>query len=118
MTTAISSGQPAGHQYDDGMTKKRITVTLDAALVEDGNRAVAEGRADSMSAWVNEALATYSDRLARLRGLREVIAEYEAEHGAFTEEELAEQARLDREEIERNARKYGLRSPFEGVEES
>jgi hypothetical protein len=43
--------------YADGMTqrKRRLTVTVDAELVEAANRAVASGSADSMSAWVSAA---------------------------------------------------------------
>jgi len=37
-------------------SKRRLTVTVDPELVEAGNRAVAEGKADSLSGWVNGAL--------------------------------------------------------------
>ena len=37
--------------------KERLTVTVDASLVVAGNQAVAAGRAESLSAWVNLALA-------------------------------------------------------------
>ena len=76
--------------------KDRLTVTVDPALVRAANEVVARGRASSLSAWVNVAIA---DRLAyedRLAALGDAIAAYEAQHGKFTEEELAAEARLDR----------------------
>jgi hypothetical protein len=75
---------------------KRLTVTIDPHLVEAGNEAVAEGRAESLSAWVNLALA---DRVAKerpLRALGDAIARYEAQFGGITAEEMASQARTDR----------------------
>jgi hypothetical protein len=79
------------------MPKERITVTLDRAIVEAGQAAVADGRADSMSGWVADALRERVEHERRLAALADAVAEYEAEHGAFTEEELAEQAREDRD---------------------
>jgi antitoxin ParD1/3/4 len=43
-----------------GMTKVKIAVSLPAELVEQAKRAVAEGRAASVSAYVAEALAEKS----------------------------------------------------------
>jgi Arc/MetJ-type ribon-helix-helix transcriptional regulator len=84
------------------MTKVRITVSLDAELVAAANEAVATGRSESVSAWVAEALAAKADREAKLAGWRSLLAEYEAEHGAFTDEELEEGRRRDAEESERH----------------
>lgn len=75
----------------------RVTVTIDAALAADGEAAVAAGRATSMSAWVNEALRAASLHEQRLAAMREALDEYQTEFGAFTEEELIEQQRADRE---------------------
>ena len=33
--------------------KERMTVTVDAELVEAGNRAVKAGRVESLSSWIN-----------------------------------------------------------------
>ena len=49
--------------------KERMTVTVDAELVEAGNRAVKAGRAPSLSSWVNDALGEREAREQRLRGL-------------------------------------------------
>lgn len=77
--------------------KQRLTVTVDPDLVAAGNEAVAEGRADSLSAWVNEALAERAAQDRRLRAMADAIATYEAEFGLMTADELAAQQRADRE---------------------
>lgn len=76
--------------------KERLTVTVDRSLIEAANAAVAAGRADSLSAWVNRALAEQAEKERRLAILRELIADYEAEHGVITDAELAAQQRADR----------------------
>ncbi|MEA2716701.1 MAG: hypothetical protein QOI99_1018 [Actinomycetota bacterium] len=73
-----------------------MTVTVDPGLVDAGNQAVADGRADSLSGWVNDALAERARRDARLRALAAAVADYEAEFGEITDEEIAAQARADR----------------------
>jgi glycerol dehydrogenase-like iron-containing ADH family enzyme len=78
--------------------KQRLTVTVDPDLVEAGNRAVASGTSDSLSAWVSTALAEKSRRDAQLSQLRLAIADYEAEFGEITAEEIASQHRADRED--------------------
>lgn len=75
--------------------KERMTVTVDAALIEEGTRAVSAGEADSLSSWVNDALSERSDRLRRLRGMAATIAAYEREHGVMTDEEMLAQERAD-----------------------
>ena len=77
--------------------KTRLTVTVDPALVRAGNAAVKAGDADSLSAWVNTALVDRAAKERRLRAMGEAIAAYEAEFGVITAEELAAQARTDRE---------------------
>ncbi len=76
--------------------KQRLTVTVDPELVEAGNRAVAAGRADSLSNWVNEALAQRAVRDHKLQALSAAIANYEAEFGEITAEEITSQRRADR----------------------
>ena len=77
--------------------KQRLTVTVDPDLIEAGNRAVAAGQADSLSGWVNRALAERAARERRLQTLMEAVAGYEAEFGEITAEEIAAQRRADRE---------------------
>lgn len=78
------------------MSKERLTVTVDPHLVRAGADAVAEGRVDSLSAWVNLALAERAAKDLRLRALAEAVATYEADFGLITAEELAAQERADR----------------------
>lgn len=76
--------------------KERLTVTIDRDLIEVAEEAVAMGEADSVSAWVNAALAEKAAKERRLRAGAKAIAAYEAQFGVITEEEMAEQRRLDR----------------------
>src|SRR5437870_5353726 len=78
--------------------KQRLTVTVDPELIEAGNRAVAEGYADSVSGWVSTALSEKMLRDQRLEQLRIAIADYEAEFGEITTAEMAAQQRADRED--------------------
>lgn len=41
-----------------------------------------------MGEWIDAGLSLVSRRRRRLRGMRRLIAEYEAEHGSFTDDEL------------------------------
>jgi len=78
------------------LKKARLTVTVDAELVEAANAAVESGAAESVSAYVNDALAVQSARQRRLTALHRAIRDYEAEFGEITEEEMAERRREDR----------------------
>lgn len=73
-----------------------MTVTVDRVLVEAANRAVASGRASSISTWVNAALAERAEKDRHLRALTEALATYEAEFGEISEEEMIAQQREDR----------------------
>ena len=74
-----------------------VTITVDEDLVDEAGRAVAEGRASSVSAWIGEAMVARQANDRRVEALGELIAEYEAVHGTITEEELAQQAQADRD---------------------
>lgn len=78
--------------------KQRLTVTVDPALVEAAQRAVTAGHADSVSAWVSAALEDRVSRDRKLTGLAAAIADYEAEFGEITDEDIARQRRADRED--------------------
>lgn len=73
-------------------------MTVDPGLVEAGNRAVATGRADSLSAWVSSALAEKVRRDQMLEHLHGAIVDYEGEFGEITADEIAAQRRADRED--------------------
>ena len=84
--------------YAISMTaKSRLSVTVDADLIATGQAAVAAGDAESISAWVNDALRLKAEHDRRLRGLGDFIAAYEAEHGEITEEEMDAAVRSMRE---------------------
>jgi hypothetical protein len=68
------------------MTVSKVTVSLDPAVAEQARRDVAEGKAKSLSAWLNDA------GRARVEGeeVAEVLADlFEATGGPVTEDELA-----------------------------
>jgi cell division inhibitor SulA len=77
--------------------KERLTVTVDAELVAAGIRAVKSGRADSLSGWVNDALAEREAKERRLHAMGEAVAAYEAMMGPISDEEIAAQRRADRQ---------------------
>ncbi len=70
--------------YDDVVVARRLTISIDAEL-DRALRRAAEEDGMNVSEWASEAL---EHKLGQ-RGLGAVIAEWEAEHGAFTEAELA-----------------------------
>ncbi len=80
--------------YDEGMSsKQRLSASVDSELVAAAHAAVAEGRAESVSAWVNDALRRQLEHERRLVALGEYLAAYEAEHGEITEDEMRSAAR-------------------------
>ncbi len=80
--------------YDEGMSsKQRLSASVDSELAAAARAAVAEGRAESVSAWVNDALRRQLEHERRLVALGEYLAAYEAEHGEITEDEMRSAAR-------------------------
>lgn len=67
------------------MTRQKIAITLPEEQVAAARKAVADGRADSVSAYIAQALA----RRDADEELAESIAEIYAEAGSPTEEERA-----------------------------
>lgn len=65
-----------------------MSATVDADVLAAGRAAVAAGEAESLSAWVNEALRRQADHDRRLRAMDRAIAAYEAELGEITEEDM------------------------------
>ena len=76
--------------------KERLSASVDAELLAVAQEAVARGRAESVSAWVNDALRLKADHDRRLAALDEFLAAYEAEHGEITEQEMHDAARRAR----------------------
>ena len=71
-------------KYDDGVTVERSTVSLESELAL-AVREAAEADEQNVSAW----LADAARRQPATRGLRDVVAAWEREHGAFSADELA-----------------------------
>lgn len=72
------------NKYDRVMAVERVTVSLESELAS-AIRLAAEADAQNLSAW----LADAARRRLATRGLREVVSDWESEHGAFSEDELA-----------------------------
>ncbi|KLL11364.1 hypothetical protein [Protofrankia coriariae] len=76
--------------------KQRLSASVDAELLAVAQEAVAQGHAESVSTWVNDALRLKADHDRRLRALDDFLAAYEAEHGEITEQEMRDAARQAR----------------------
>lgn len=71
-------------KYDGRMSVERLTVSIESELAI-AVREAAEADEQNVSAW----LADAARRQLATRGLRDVVAAWEREHGAFSDEELA-----------------------------
>jgi Arc/MetJ-type ribon-helix-helix transcriptional regulator len=76
--------------------KERLSATVEADLLAAGRAAVADGRAESLSAWVNDALRRQADHDRRLKALDEFLRAYEDEYGEITEDEIQAATRSTR----------------------
>jgi Arc/MetJ-type ribon-helix-helix transcriptional regulator len=77
-------------------SKQRLSVSVDADLVAVAQEAVVAGKAEGLSAWVNDALRLKVAHDQRLQALDEFLAAYEAEHGEISDEEIRQAARSAR----------------------
>jgi hypothetical protein len=78
------------------MKKHRLSASIDATLIAAAERAVAEGRAENVSAWVNAAMQRQVEHDQRMRALGDFVAAYESKHGVITEAEMAAATRRAR----------------------
>lgn len=76
--------------------KVRITITVDRELLRVAKAAVRAGRADSLSGWINQALTREAVEERRRAAAWAAIADYEAEFGQITAEDMERQYRIDR----------------------
>ncbi len=76
--------------------KERLSASVDAELIAVAQEAVARGQAESVSAWVNEALRLKAEQDRRLAALDDFLAAYEAEHVKISEQEMRDAARRAR----------------------
>ncbi|MYH95350.1 MAG: hypothetical protein F4129_02460 [Acidimicrobiia bacterium] len=79
------------------MPKERVTITVEVDLLNHAKSVVQAGICRSVSEWIGQAMAEQLAKDDRLAALDEWIAEFEAEHGPITDEEIAEQRQRDRE---------------------
>ena len=79
------------------MPKERITITVEIDLLNQAQSAVQAGICRSLSEWIGEAMAERLAHDARLAAMDELIADFEAEYGPITDEEIAEQRQRDRD---------------------
>ncbi|MCE2528747.1 MAG: hypothetical protein J4G11_02610 [Acidimicrobiia bacterium] len=79
------------------MSKRQVTITVDEDLLEEARAAVGDGRSLSVSEWVAGAMAQRVATDRRLSAIGELIRDFEAEHGVITEDEIVEQAQVDRD---------------------
>jgi len=79
-------------------TKQRLSASVDADLIDAAEAAAKRGEVANVSAWVNEAMRLKLEHDRGLALLAEVIAEFEAEHGEITTEDIekAKRAALSR----------------------
>ena len=76
--------------------KERLSASVDADLLHAAKTAVDEGRAESVSAWVNDALRLKAEHDRRMLALDSFLAAYEEQHGPITDEEIDAAARRAR----------------------
>jgi Arc/MetJ-type ribon-helix-helix transcriptional regulator len=67
--------------------KGRLSVSIDAELIEGISRSVAAGRAKNASEWTTRAVRAALEDELRIAAMSDLLAEYQREHGAFTEAE-------------------------------
>ena len=76
--------------------RERLSATVAAELLAAARAAVAEGRAESLSAWVDSALRRQADHDRRIRAIDQFLEEYEAENGTITDDEIEDATRRTR----------------------
>jgi len=76
--------------------KQRLSASVDSEHLQVARVAVEEGRAESISAWVNDALRLKAEHERRMEALDSFLANYEAKHGAITDAEIDDAVRRAR----------------------
>jgi Arc/MetJ-type ribon-helix-helix transcriptional regulator len=77
--------------------KARVTITVDAELVRAAEAAVVDGRAESLSAFVNQAVAKELERQRGKQALGAAIAAYEAKYGAISDDDIQARVRENKQ---------------------
>jgi hypothetical protein len=76
--------------------KRRLSASVDADLLATAESAAKRGDVANVSVWVNEAMRLKAQHDRGLAELAAVIADFEAEHGEITEEEMEKAERMVR----------------------
>ena len=84
----VARSRRPGHPGPARIPGSRIAAKCQRQLIAASQAAVAAGGAESVSAWVNDALRLKIEHDRRLRGIDDFIAAYEAEYGEITDEEV------------------------------
>jgi Arc/MetJ-type ribon-helix-helix transcriptional regulator len=77
-------------------TKQRLSASVDAELLDAAESAAKRGEVANVSAWVNDAMRLKVEHDRGLAELAAVIADFEAEHGEITRDEIEKAERLAR----------------------
>src|SRR5262245_25214435 len=77
-------------------TKQRLSASVDADLLGAAERAAKRGEVANVSAWVNDAMRLKVEHDRGLADLAAVIADFEAEQGAITNDEIEKAVRSAR----------------------
>src|SRR5947207_8658566 len=78
------------------VTKQRLSASVDSELLGAAEAAARRGEVANVSAWVNDAMRLKVEHDRGLAELAGVIADFEAEHGEITKEEIEKAARRAR----------------------
>ena len=78
------------------MSKQRLSASVDTELLAAAELSVTRGQAESLSAWVNDALRLKLDLERRLEALAAFVAAYESDNGEITPEEMKQAGRRAR----------------------
>ena len=77
-------------------TKLRLSASVDAELIDAAEKAAARGEVANVSAWVNDAMKLKLEHDRGLAELAAVIADFEAEYGDITAEDMEKAVRTAR----------------------
>jgi hypothetical protein len=68
--------------------KQRLSASVDAELIAAAETAAKRGEVTTVSAWVNDAMRLKLEHDRRLHALAAYVADYEAEHGEITPDDI------------------------------
>jgi len=77
-------------------TKRRLSASVDYDLIRAAEKAVKQGLATSVSAWVNDALQLKLAQERKLAALAAFVSDFEKAHGEISPEEIRYAARRTR----------------------